>query len=130
VTEDCAVAMTEPDDVTVSGIILTIVEHRRRIARLLDRLDGERRVMVEISVAALEEGTVDVATLLARFHDRLRAEDGGTEGLVGDADEERSASPVDRAATRSRGGSLDQKAHDDRDGGGLRSKGVTDEDRH
>lgn len=68
-TETFALAMTEPDDVMVSGIILAVVEHRRRIAKLLDRLDGERRALVEISVAALEEGTVDVATLLARFHD-------------------------------------------------------------
>jgi hypothetical protein len=70
VTEDRAFAMTGPEDVLVPGIILAVVEHRRRIARLMDRLDGQRRAVVEMGVAALEEGTVDVATLLARFGER------------------------------------------------------------
>jgi hypothetical protein len=129
VTEDRAVAMPGPDDVMVPGIILAVVEHRRRIARLLDRLDGERRAVVEMGVAALEEGKVDVATLLARFGERLRADDGSIEAFVVDAEQGGRDSPTDGIATRSRGGSWHRKGDDARDRGGLRSKGATDEDR-
>jgi hypothetical protein len=70
------------DDWMVPGIILAVTEHRRRIARLLGRLDELRRHAVEAGVAALEDGSVDTATLLAQFSDRLRAGDGQLEQLV------------------------------------------------
>jgi hypothetical protein len=68
------VAATE--DWMVPGIILAVTEHRRRIASLLDRLDELRRRAVEAGVAALEDGTIDAATLLVCFSEQLRVSDG------------------------------------------------------
>jgi hypothetical protein len=70
------------DDWMVPGIILAVTEHRRRIARLLGRLDELRRNAVEAGVAALEDGTVDAPTLLVQISERLRAGDGQLEQLV------------------------------------------------
>jgi hypothetical protein len=68
------------DELMVPGIILAIAEHRRRIARLLERLDCDRRAIVEITVQELEDGSLDAATMLVQFHRRAATR------LRGDAD--------------------------------------------
>jgi hypothetical protein len=70
------------EDWTVAAVILAVIEHRRKIARMLSRLDELQRHVVETGVAALEDGTVDVATLLVRLSERLREGDGQLQMLV------------------------------------------------
>jgi hypothetical protein len=67
------------DELTVPGIILAVADHRRRIARMLDRLDCDRRAIVEGAVQALEDGSLDAATMLMQFHERAatRSRDDG-----------------------------------------------------
>jgi hypothetical protein len=55
----------------------------------LDRLDGSRQLVVEIGVAALEDGSLDAATMLVQFRDRLRATDGDLEELAGEIETHR-----------------------------------------
>lgn len=97
------------DDVLVPGIILAVVEHRRRIARLLDRLDRGHRAIVEAGVTALERGSLDAATLLARFHERLRAGDDNLDALMAEISAAQVTCP--RSATRSRGVDAMHRAH-------------------
>ena len=63
------VAATE--DWMVPAMILAIYQHRRRISVLLDRLDDPQRGVVEAAVSALDDGTVDPATLLAGTRDNF-----------------------------------------------------------
>jgi hypothetical protein len=84
----------------VPGIILAVTEHRRRIAKLLGRLDDLRRNAVEIGVGALEDGTIDAATLLVLFTERLRAGDGQLEELVKDLESERRGGGYDNRRQR------------------------------
>jgi hypothetical protein len=58
------------DELMVPGIIFAVADHRRRIARLLDRLDCDRRATVERAVEALEDGSLDAATMLMQFRER------------------------------------------------------------
>jgi hypothetical protein len=51
----------------VPALILAIYQHRRRIDELLSRLGPARRTAIEMAVAALLDGTMDVATLVARI---------------------------------------------------------------
>lgn len=64
------VAATE--DWMVPAMILAIYQHRRRISVLLDRLDDPQRGVVEAAVSALDDGTVDPATLLAKVSQGIR----------------------------------------------------------
>lgn len=64
------VAATE--DWMVPAMILAIYQHRRRISVLLDRLDDPQRGVVEAAVSALDDGTVDPATLLAKVGQGVR----------------------------------------------------------
>jgi len=56
----------------VPAMVLAVYQHRRRISQLLNRLDDPRRAAVEAAVAALAEGTVDAATLLAKLSEGVR----------------------------------------------------------
>jgi hypothetical protein len=79
------------DDWMVPGIILAVAEHRRRIARLLRRLDALRRDAVERSVTVLEDGTAGPDALLTLFAERLRAGDRELREVVAELEARRNA---------------------------------------
>jgi hypothetical protein len=84
------------EDWMLPAIILAVTEHRRRIARLLGRLDELRRDAVETGVAALEGGTVDAATLLATFSERIRTGDGQLADIVSELEAQGSGTALGR----------------------------------
>jgi hypothetical protein len=81
----------------VPALILAVYQHRRRIDKLLTRVRPSRRPAIEMAVSALLQGTVDVATLVARITEGARDGDGRVQTLV-----EMLATRVDRVDERAR----------------------------
>ena len=81
----------------VPALIIAIYQHRRRIDELLTRLGPARRPAVETTVSALLDGTVDVATLVARLTEGRRDDDRRVQMLV-----EMLATRTDRVDKRER----------------------------
>lgn len=74
------IAVTE--DWMVPAMILAIYQHRRRISQLLNCLDDPRRAAVESAVAALAEGKLDAAALLAKLSEGVRDGEGRMHLLI------------------------------------------------
>jgi hypothetical protein len=70
------------EDWMVSGMILAIWQHRRRIDQLLARLDAPGRSAVDAAVTALIDGSLDAGTLVARMSDGARPGEGRVRQLV------------------------------------------------
>jgi hypothetical protein len=70
------------DPMLFDSVVLTVLNHRRRIARLLSQIDDLQRRVLDRGVSELEAGTLDEAALLAHFADRLRAGDDALHHVV------------------------------------------------
>jgi hypothetical protein len=76
---------------SLSDIIADIHEHRRRMEKLLARLDDLDQAM---RVVPLAGDRVDAPTLLAQFSTNLRTDDGRLERLVSRLERHQHAEPA------------------------------------
>jgi hypothetical protein len=72
---------------TPAGIVVSIEQHRRQMAQLLEDLDGLERAVVSAGALALAEGRSDAFTLVTDLADRLRHDDARLERLAEKLDE-------------------------------------------